>query len=116
MLFTVPLSGSTIAAVTTCLSSADCSDSAAPMCSVNVCVNVLWWWKFLSPDGAYDSLAVMEYVDGVPMIGIPDHQHISAVRERTLWVQLGRLMAFDMLINNFDKLPLAWSNDGNLGT
>ena len=62
-----------------------------------------------------DSLAVMEYVDGVPMIGIPAHQHISAVRERTLWVQLGRLMAFDMLINNFDRLPLAWSNDGNLG-
>merc|ERR1719271_1086956 len=24
-------------------------------------------------------------------------------------------MAFDLLINNFDRLPLAWSNDGNLG-
>ena len=30
-------------------------------------------------------------------------------------MQLGRLMAFDMLINNFNRLPLAWSNDGNLG-
>jgi len=68
-------------------------------------------WKLAS----CDSLAVMEYVDGVPMMGMPAHQHIGAVRERTLWVQLGRLMAFDMLINNFDRLPLAWSNDGNLG-
>ena len=53
MSFTVPLSGSTIAAtataVTTCLSSADCSDSAAPMCSDNVCVwRCLVVWKFLS--------------------------------------------------------------------
>lgn len=24
-------------------------------------------------------------------------------------------MAFDLLINNFDRLPLAWSNEGNLG-
>ena len=42
MLFTMPLSDSIIAAtataMTTCLSSADCSDSAAAMCSVNVCV------------------------------------------------------------------------------
>ena len=65
--------------------------SAAPMCSVNVCVAMSCGGGSFSPDGAYDSLAVMEYVDGVPMMGIPDHQHISAVRERTLRVQLGRL-------------------------
>ena len=60
MLFTVPLSGSIIAAtataVTTCLSSADCSDSAAPMCSVNVCVAMSCGGGSFSPDGAYDSL------------------------------------------------------------
>merc|ERR1712151_577683 len=27
----------------------------------------------------------------------------------------GRFMAFDILINNFDRLPLTWSNEGNLG-
>ena len=60
MLFTVPLSGSIIAAtataVTTCLSSADCSDSAASMCSVNVCVAMSCGGGNFSPDGAYDSL------------------------------------------------------------
>ena len=60
MLFTVPLSDSIIAAtataVTTCLSSADCSDSAAPMCSVNVCVAMSCCGGSFSPDGAYDSL------------------------------------------------------------
>ena len=60
MLFTVPLSDSIIAAtataVTTCLSSADCSDSAAPMCSVNVCVAMSCAGGSFSPVGAYDSL------------------------------------------------------------
>ena len=60
MLFTVPLSDSIIAAtataVTTCLSSADCSDSAAPMCSVNVCVAMSCGGGSFSPDGAFDSL------------------------------------------------------------
>lgn len=68
-------------------------------------------WKLAS----CDSLAVMEYIEGVPMMGMPAHEHIGAVRGRTLWVQLGRLMALDMLINNFDRLPLVWSNEGNLG-
>ena len=60
MLFTVPLSGSIIAATataaTTCLPSADCSDSAAPMCSVDVCVAMSCGGGSFSPDGAYDSL------------------------------------------------------------
>ena len=60
MLFTVPLSGSTIAAtgtaVTTCLSSADCSDTAVPMCSFHVCVAMSCGGGSFSPDGAYDSL------------------------------------------------------------
>ena len=60
MLFAVPLSVSIIAAtataMTTCLSSADCSDSAAPMCSVDVCVAMSCGDGSFSPDGAYDSL------------------------------------------------------------
>lgn len=64
----------------------------------------------------FDSIAVMEYVDGVPMMGMPAHEQLSAARgESPLWTQLGRLMAFDMLINNFDRLPLVWSNEGNFG-
>merc|ERR1712062_927972 len=61
-------------------------------------------------------LAILEYIDGVPMMGVPAHEHLTHARgDPVLWLQLGRLMAFDMLINNFDRLPLAWSNEGNLG-
>merc|ERR1712136_313693 len=60
MSFTVPLKGSTIVAtaavVTTCSSSADCTDSAAPMCSGGVCVAMSCGGGSFSPDGAYDSL------------------------------------------------------------
>ena len=28
---------------------------------------------------------------------------------------LGRLMAFDLAVNNFDRLPLVWGNKGNFG-
>jgi hypothetical protein len=60
--------------------------------------------------------STVEYVDGVPMMGLAAHELIkSKASNDALWQQLGRLMAFDMLINNFDRLPLAWSNDGNLG-
>ena len=51
--FTVPFDGCTIVAtatvVTTCPSSADCPDSAAPMCWRG-CLrrDVVWWWRFHS--------------------------------------------------------------------
>merc|ERR1712113_1291903 len=52
-------------------------------------------------------------------MGLPAHHYLQSVRGEkkadTLWRELGRLMAFDTLINNFDRLPLAWSNEGNLG-
>ena len=58
MLFTMPLSDSIIAAtataMTTCLSSADCSDSAVAMCSVNVCVAMPCGGGSFTPDGAYE--------------------------------------------------------------
>merc|ERR1719374_508450 len=58
--FTVPLTGSTIVAtaavVTTCSVSADCTDSATPMCSGGVCVAMPCDGGSFTPDGAYDSL------------------------------------------------------------
>jgi hypothetical protein len=64
---------------------------------------------------------VMEFVDGCSMMGMPAHVYLSEHRAHpspnhpNLWYDLGKLMGFDMLINNFDRLPLAWSNEGNLG-
>ena len=60
MSFTIPLTGSTIVAtaavVTTCFASADCTDSATPMCSGGVCVAMSCGGGSFTPDGAYDSL------------------------------------------------------------
>jgi hypothetical protein len=58
----------------------------------------------------------MEFVDGCAMMGMPAHLYLKEERKQaSLWFELGRLMGFDLLINNFDRLPLAWSNEGNLG-
>eukprot|EP00913_Durusdinium_trenchii_P023907 g22452.t1 len=35
-------------------------------------------------------------------------------RLKRFWVGAGQLAAFDCLINNLDRLPLIWANDGNL--
>lgn len=64
-------------------------------------------------------LSVMEFADGCVMMGLPAHQLLCGKDAFSdlpgLWHALGRLAAFDILINNFDRLPLVWSNDGNLG-
>ena len=60
MSFTIPLTGSTIVAtvavVTTCFASADCTDSATPTCSGDICVTMSCGGGSFTPDGAYDSL------------------------------------------------------------
>ena len=62
MSFTVSLTGSSIdaiaAVVSTCSASADCTDSATPMCSAGVCVAMLCDGGSFTPDGAYVSLWV----------------------------------------------------------
>lgn len=63
-----------------------------------------------------NTVCVMEFVDGFGMMGAVAGTYLrQAGDSQTVWYDLGRLMAFDMLINNFDRLPLAWTNDGNLG-
>ena len=56
MSFTVTLTGSTIdataAVVSTCSASADCTDSATPMCSVGACVALSCDGGCFTPDGA----------------------------------------------------------------
>lgn len=65
---------------------------------------------------SYPYLSLVEFVDGFGMMGIQAHNHLLQARtdNSSHWFELGRLMAFDMLINNFDRVPLAWMNDGNL--
>ena len=57
MSFTVTLAGSTIdataAVVSTCSASADCTDSATPMCSAGACVAMSCDGGSFTPDGAF---------------------------------------------------------------
>ena len=56
---TIPLTGNTIVAttavVTTCSAVTDCTDSATPTCSGDVCVTMSCGDGSFTPDGAYDS-------------------------------------------------------------
>ena len=60
MSFTIPLTGNTIvitaAVATKCSVSVDCTDSAIPTCSGDVCVAMSCGGGSFTPDGAYDSL------------------------------------------------------------
>jgi len=61
-------------------------------------------------------LSVVDFVDGFGMMGMDAHNHLrEQAAHEPVWYELGRLMGFDMLVNNFDRLPLAWTNEGNLG-
>merc|ERR1740121_1799084 len=63
-----------------------------------------------------EALTLSEFVDGKVMMGMPAHERLKRTQDDDpLWVHLGRLMAYDMLINNFDRIPLVWSNEGNFG-
>jgi hypothetical protein len=66
--------------------------------------------------GGIQPMVVMQYVQGCPMMGVDAHNHLQEFDRRALVLHgLGRLMGYDLLINNFDRLPLAWNNEGNLG-
>jgi len=62
---------------------------------------------------------VQEFVPGqdLPSLGPAKLRIIFTLSENSPTSplrQLGWIMAFDILINNFDRLPLVWENDGNL--
>lgn len=70
--------------------------------------------KKILADAKY--LGLVEFVQGPIMEG---EDFVGHFRNRDdnverFWRQAGRLAAFDCLINNLDRLPLIWENDGNL--
>eukprot|EP01100_Stratorugosa_tubuloviscum_P015018 TRINITY_DN839_c1_g2_i1.p1 TRINITY_DN839_c1_g2~~TRINITY_DN839_c1_g2_i1.p1 ORF type:complete len:358 (-),score=140.88 TRINITY_DN839_c1_g2_i1:20-1093(-) len=53
---------------------------------------------------------VMEFVEGNEFLNCLPHSFSSQS-----FFEIGLLCSFDMLINNWDRLPLIWDNDGNFG-
>uniref|UniRef100_A0A7S0DI85 Actin-fragmin kinase catalytic domain-containing protein n=2 Tax=Amorphochlora amoebiformis TaxID=1561963 RepID=A0A7S0DI85_9EUKA len=52
-------------------------------------------------------IAVMEYVNGKPLV------EVSGIPEKSALRQVGGIIALDVVLNNFDRLPLVWNNQGN---
>jgi hypothetical protein len=62
-------------------------------------------------------LAIMEFIPGTGMEGIRPREYQTRVFSApSRWVQLGGLLAFDMLRNNSDRLPCGsmWPSNGNV--
>jgi len=58
---------------------------------------------------------VLEYVQGHPFMG-PEVHNALVNPDPNMLEELGRLCAFDVLVNNLDRIPLpVWQNEGNLG-
>lgn len=61
-------------------------------------------------------LGVLEFVPGVILQGpaaLEVMTSLPAEDRRGIWMAVGRLVAVDAIINNVDRVPLLWNNDGN---
>jgi len=58
---------------------------------------------------------VMEFMDGVDFEHLGDLERLLLSGEGTIVKEIGHIIAFDMFINNWDRLPIVWQNEGNLG-
>jgi len=66
-------------------------------------------------DGGWlQCFGVLEYIQGRSLMGLEGQRALAHPNEAFLH-ELGLLLVLDVLINNFDRIPLPiWQNDGNL--
>lgn len=61
-------------------------------------------------------LGILEYIPGCTVQG-PEFQHRLQDMEpdslQKFWFEVGEIIAYDALINNVDRIPLLWDNEGN---
>ncbi|XP_065182761.1 uncharacterized protein LOC135813598 isoform X2 [Sycon ciliatum] len=61
-------------------------------------------------------ILIMQFVKGVPLAMLtPDkaREAFTSTNSHCLFFGLGRILALDMLMNNWDRLPVLWENEGN---
>lgn len=58
---------------------------------------------------------VMEFIRSDCCLIINHEKAISFLENSKFISQLSKMMAFDILINNYDRIPFIWNNDGNPG-
>jgi len=55
---------------------------------------------------------LMDYIPGDVLLGL---EKIEYLKDPQVLYEIGRILACDVLINNYDRLPLIWENQGNPG-
>jgi len=66
--------------------------------------------------GKTEFIGLLEFVPGLSLEGPSAQsllQRMTLVALQDFWRKTGGLLAMDALINNGDRLPLLWDNDGN---
>lgn len=61
-------------------------------------------------------LGILEYIPGCTVQGPEVQRRLQEMQPdslKTFWFQVGEIVAFDALINNVDRVPLLWDNEGN---
>merc|ERR1740138_1804722 len=61
-----------------------------------------------------DFVSVVEFIPGCTLQGLDGQRALHEEGAGNLLSELGSLIALDCLLNNLDRVPAIWSNDGNL--
>merc|ERR1711990_1193854 len=64
--------------------------------------------------GVNEFVAVVEFVQGCALQGIDGQAALRDGETASILEALGSLIALDCLLNNLDRVPAIWLNDGNL--
>jgi hypothetical protein len=59
-------------------------------------------------------LGVVEFVPGVVLQGLEGHNVLTGQAAVSTFRAMGSIIALDCLLNNVDRVPAIWDNDGNL--
>mmetsp|Transcript_130362 Transcript_130362/g.325215 ORF Transcript_130362/g.325215 Transcript_130362/m.325215 type:complete len:562 (+) Transcript_130362:56-1741(+) len=68
----------------------------------------------LISSGSKEFVALLEYVPGVVLQGSEAQVALRGDDVGTILEGLGKIIALDCLLNNVDRVPAIWHNDGNL--
>lgn len=65
--------------------------------------------------GGRECVGVVEFVQGCVLQGVAGQATLAGSTSASTLRQLGALIALDCVLNNVDRIPAIWMNDGNLG-
>jgi len=61
----------------------------------------------------YPKFFIMEFIPSQSCLVLPHEKSNQLLDNQSFLNQLANVMAFDVLINNYDRMPLIWANEGN---